>query len=49
MPIEYRFDDLDLREELARADGFPEFVPNSDDTLCPSEGCYTAAYGNCLP
>jgi hypothetical protein len=37
MPIEYRFDDLDLREESSRGDdSFPEETSPSDNPQCCS-------------
>ena len=54
MPIEYRFDDLDLHEEPARGAG-PDLVPNTNENQtrancsaeCCSNTCYTTAIYGC--
>ncbi len=50
MPIEYRFDDLDLREEPARS-VFQrgDMVPISGETQCSGNAnCYSAEFSNCI-
>jgi hypothetical protein len=50
MPTEYRFDDLDLREEPLRS-GLQrgDIVTGSGEPQCSENGkCYSAEYSNCI-